>query len=158
MFEIKELINIGIEEGKDKNKLLEILSNSIDSESSKIETYEKLYISIYGKNHLCDKFCMKFVENMSNETEKGKKWTIDQTNDIARKLGISFTVDTYSQYEFWTVVHMMYYDHKNTISEYISDDNPMIYGKLADDYLDDFDAPKDKLVNYFFYIENSKVI
>lgn len=154
MFEIKELIMAGINDGKDKSKLLNILAESIDEEKSKIKTFEKLYYEVYA-HKLCDSYCVKLVEEMHHGSESGKKWTLDQTNDVARKLGITFSTDTYSQYEFWAVMHMMYYDYHNTLEESgISD--PATFGKMADDFLDDEDAPKGKLVNYFFFIEQNK--
>ena len=154
MFEIKDLIMAGINDGKDKTKLLNILAESIDEENSKIKTFEKLYYEVY-ETKLCDSYCVKLVEEMHHDGITGKKWTIDQTNDVARKLGISFSSDTYSQYEFWAVMHMMYYDYHKTLEESgISDAS--IYGKLADDYLDDEDAPKGKLVNYFFFVEQNR--
>ena len=154
MYEIKELILAGINDGKDKTKLLNILAESIDEENSKIKTFEKLYYEVY-ENKLCDSFCIKMVEEMHHDNESGKKWSIDQTNEIARKIGISFSSDSYSQYEFWAVMHMMYYDYHTSIEE-SGINEPSIYGKLADDYLDDEDSPKGKLVNYFFFVEQNK--
>ena len=153
MFEIKDLITSGIADGKDKDKLLNILAESVDDEDSKIKTFEKLYHEVYEKK-LCDTYCVKMVDGMHNGTESGKKWTLDQTNEIARKLGITFTPNTYSQYEFWATMHMQYYDYHKTLEESGITD-AAVFGKMADDYLDDEDAPDGKLVNYFFFIEQN---
>lgn len=150
---IKELITVGINDGKDRNKLLNILTESIDCEDSKIKTFEKIYDEIYG-NTLCDNFCIKLVENMSNDTEKGVKWTIDQTNDIARKIGISFgrNDDSYTEHEFWAAMHHEYYLHKESLEE-SGLSEPTIFGKFADDYLD---SQKGILKATFFFVENQK--
>ena len=158
MFDIKELIEIGLSDGKDPKKLLSIMAESIDDEDSKIEIFEHLYTDIYG-HHLCNKFCMKMVEEMYNNTEKGQKWTVEQTNDLARKIGISFnnSDNDYSQYEFWCTVHMMYYDYSTSLEESgINANDISVFGKMADSYLDDIDSYPGKLVNYFFFLVNKK--
>lgn len=152
MFDIKEIIESGINDGIDKTKLLTIIADSIDDGNSKVQTYEKLYYEIYGDT-LCDMFCMKLVDNMHNDMEHGRKWTIEQTNDIARKIGITFNSDDYSHYEFWAAMHKEYYCHGNSLKESNIDD-PSLFGKFADDYLSS--DPKGKLVKYFFWIEKNK--
>lgn len=151
MFSITDLINHALAEDKDISKILPNLAYAIDSNKDKVEVFEELYEKIHG-NHLCDKYCVMFVDQMYCESEKGKKWTLDQTNDVARKIGISFTNDDddYTQHEFWCTMHMMYYDYHGVMSE-SGMNEPSVYGKLADAYLSDPDAPNGKLVNYFFF-------
>lgn len=151
MFNITDLVNHALAENKDISKLIPSLAYAIDNNKDKHEVFSELYEVVYG-HHLSDKYCSMFVDQMYCEDGKGKKWTLDQTNDIARKIGISFTNDDedYTQYEFWCVMHMMYYDYHSVMVESgISE--PAIYGKLADAYLSDPDAPQGKLVNYFFF-------
>lgn len=131
MFNVKELIDIGIRDGKDSSTLLSLLADSVDNEETKIEAFEHLYSEIYG-NTLCDKFCCILVESMYNENEKGRKWTIEQTNDVARKIGVVFN-DDYTQAEFNAAMNMMYYDYSIPLSE-SGITEPAIYGKMADAY------------------------
>jgi|GEM_PF-2112827 len=144
-----------LDKAKDKidvSKLFLLAAAEIDKEKTKDEIFATLYKEIYA-NHLCDSLCCKMVEHMFKDNEKGKKWTIEQTNDIARKIGVTFSssTDDYTQYEFWCVMHMMYYDYSDVLRESGLVD-PSVFGKLADAYLSDIDAPKGKLVNYFFFV------
>jgi len=72
MFEIKDIIDAGIRDGKNLKELLTILSKSVDDDDTKIETFEKLYSEVYGDNHLCDHLCIKMVEMMYNDHEHGQ--------------------------------------------------------------------------------------
>ena len=153
MFEIKELIETGLRKGSNAETILTIISNNIDKKVDTIDMYENLYHEIHG-SHLCDDFCIKFVELMHNGLEKGKKWSIDQTNEIARKVGISFD-DEYTQYEFWCVMHMMYYKYSEVLKESgITDVS--VFGKMADAYFVAPFMPKGHLVSDFFFIERNK--
>lgn len=153
MFELKELIESGLRKGKNAQDLLSIISDNIDNEENKLDMYENLYTQIHG-HHLCDDFCSKFVDMMCNETEHGKKWTLDQTNEIARKIGVSFD-DEYTQYEFWCVMHMMYYKYSEVLMESGMVD-AALYGKMADAYFMAKFMPKGHLVTDFFFIERNK--
>lgn len=153
MFEIKELIETGLRKGTNAESILTIISNNIDNKVDSIDMYENLYHEIHG-SHLCDDFCIKFVDMMYNDFERGKKWSIDQTNDIARKIGIAFD-DEYSQYEFWCVMHMMYYKYSEVLKESgITDVS--VFGKMADAYFVAPFMPKGHLVSDFFFIERNK--
>lgn len=156
MFVIKELIESAKQKGIDSNKILTILTNDIDEKKTHMETFEHIYKEIHGL-HLCDKYCIKMVDDMFNEVEKGQKWTIEQTNEIARKINITFSSspNDYTQHEFWATMHMMYYDYNSSLKESgIEDIN--LFGKMADSYLDDPDAPSGKLMNYFFFLQKNK--
>ena len=152
--DIKKLIEKGLSDGVSEKKLAHLLAECIDAGCTKLETFESIYKEVYGTT-LCDSFCIKLVDGMYDRDGRGKRWTLDQTNDIARKLGISFSDNEYTQYEFWATMHMMYYDYSLSLVESNVTD-PIIYGKLADNYLDDMDAPKGKLANYFFFVEKAK--
>ncbi len=156
MLNIKNLIETGIQDGKDQQKMLKILAENIECGHSKTDAFEKLYKEIYG-NHLCDNFCKEMVNNMHNANGRGEKWTISETNEAARKVDIIFSTkeDDYTEYEFYTVMHMMYYDYSNVFGESNVNAEPVLYAKLADAYLADEDAPAGKLSSYFFFIKKS---
>ena len=148
-FELYDLIDYGINENVSPKDMLMILAKANKCGWGEFETYRKLYTHIYGHT-LCKRMCAEFTEHMRNESEAGWKWTIEQTNELARKNNISFGND-YTEYEFNTVVHMMYYDYSKDMKESgITNEN--IYAKMADSYLTDIDAPKGKLVDYFFFV------
>lgn len=156
MLSIKHLVEAGMKDGKDTQKMLGILAEDIDCGHSKTDTYEKLYEEVYG-HHLCEKFCKEMVANMHSANGKGEKWTIAETNEAARKVDITFSSkdDDYTEYEFWTAMHMMYHDYANVFAESKIEADPVLYAKLADAYLADEDAPKGKLSSYFFFVKKS---
>jgi hypothetical protein len=156
MFKLYELIEIGKKEGKNVEKMLESVAKNIDCGHTSFEIFSDLYEEVFG-HHLCDSFCIKFVEHLSNKTSKGKKWNIEQTNDVARKIGINFSANDYTAYEFFAAMHFVWYKYSEVLEESNITD-PLIFGKLADCYLDNINEPKGKLVNDFFYIEKNKKI
>lgn len=149
---IKKLIEAGIKDGKDTEKMLQTVATKIDSENSRVEIFEGLYKDIYG-NHLCDDFCVEMVAHMKHGNEGGQKWTLEETNSAARKVDITFSgkEEDYTEREFWAAMHMMYYDYGNVLTESGVQADASLYAKLADAYLADEDAPEGKLSDYFFF-------
>lgn len=145
MLSVSELINHALAENVDLAKIIPIITTAIDNGTDKKKVFMLLYDKIHG-NHLCSKYCVILVEQMYHNKEKGKKWTLDQTDMIADKLNISF--NDYSRYEFWCVVHLMYYKF-NKLFNQVELSCPEIYGKLADKFLSN-PKTQGKLVNYFF--------
>lgn len=147
-FDVRELIE-DLPEDVDQKKVIMLLAKSADCEWDAATTYMLLYKEIMGDT-LCKRYCDWLVEMMKHGTEHGRKWTIEQTNELARKNNIDFGSD-YTQFEFNAVVHMMYYDYYADLKDSgVSGES--IFAKMADSYLTDEDAPKGKLVNYFFFI------
>lgn len=157
MLELKQLIETGIKDGKDSKKMLQIISNNFNGFNVPIELFEDLYKEVYGC-HLSDFLCEKMVHSMTHNGIKGEKWSIEQTNDVARKVGISFSTsdNDYSCYEFWATMHMMYYDYGHILEEQGINADAILFAKLADAYLDDEDSYPGKLVNYFFFLEKNR--
>lgn len=150
---LKKLIETSIKDEKNSEKILKIIASKIDMEDSRTELFEELYTNIYG-THLCDDFCIDLVNLMHHDSEKGQKWTLEETNEIAKKVDISFSgkEEDYTEREFWAAMHMMYYDYKNVFLESHIEIEPVLFAKLADSYLADEDAPLGKLSNYFFFL------
>lgn len=158
MFNIKELVEKGINEGVDEKKLLLILADGIQEDKKQNKIFEQLYEKIYGP-HLCDRYCKKMVEEMYNAAgEKGCKFTLDQVTDSARRLGITFsgTDEDYTEHELWTAANMMYYDYGQILKDAGVNPDVSVCTNMADSYLDDIDGPYGKLANYFFFIEKRK--
>lgn len=158
MFDIKELIEKGINDGVDEKKLLMIVADELKGGSTHEEIYAEIYGEIYGP-HLCDRFCKKMVEGMYNAAgEKGCKFTLDQVTDSARRLGITFsgTDEDYTEYELWAASNMMYYDYGHILKEAGITPDVNVCTNMADSYLDDIDAPYGKLAAYFFFVEKHK--
>lgn len=158
MFDIKELIENGINEGVDEKKILMMIADEMKKGSDHNEIYEKIYHVTYGP-HLCDRYCKKMVEGMYNAAgEKGCKFTMDQVIESSRRLGISFsgTDEDYTEHELWAAANMMYYDYGNILKESGITPDAMVCTNMADSYLDDIDAPNGKLADYFFFLAKHK--
>ena len=158
MFDIKELIEKGINDGIDEKKLLMILANELKEGVDHVEIYEAVYKEIYGP-HLCDRFCKKMVEGMYNAAgEKGCKFTVDQVTEAARRLGITFsgTDEDYTEHELWAAANMMYFDYGHILKEAGVSPDVTVCTNMADSYLDDVDAPFGKLADYFFFLDEHK--
>lgn len=155
-FNLKQLIETGIKDGKNTEKMLHILADKIDSEGTKAEIFEELYADVYG-SHLCDNFCVEMVEQMKHGEECGQKWTLEETNAAARKVDITFSgkEEDYTEREFWAAMHMMYYDYATVLAESHVEADTVLFAKLADAYLADEDAPAGKLANHFFFVEKA---
>jgi len=154
MFDIKDLIEKGINEGKDEKKILVIIADEMKKGSGHEEIYEKVYEVIYGP-HLCDHYCKKMVENMYNAAgEKGCKFMLDQVIESSRRLGITFsgTDEDYTEHELWAAANMMNYDYGAILKESGVNPDVIVCTNMADSYLDDIDAPNGKLADYFFFI------
>lgn len=147
--DIFELIEDGFNDGVKDKRMSMLLAEAIRHKRDEISTYKKLYGEVYGTT-LRPCLCADMVDNMTNSIERGRKWTVDQTNELAKRTSITFDSD-YTEHEFNAVVHMMYYDYAKDLKESgVSGD--AIFAKLADSYLMDKDAPKGKLVNYYFFL------
>lgn len=160
MYDMKELIEKGINDGKDSKKILMMIAEEMKAGKGHDEIYEKVYSEIYG-NHLCDRFCAKMVESMYNAAgEKGCKYTLDQVKESARRVGITFsgTDEDYTESEMWAATNMMYYDYGHILKENGVTPDVNLFVNMADSYLDDIDGPHGKLADYFFFIMKHKEI
>lgn len=108
-----------------------------------------LYHQIYGC-HFSDFLLEKALNTMVNtDNTKGSHWTLEQTNQLARQLGIAFK--DYNQYDFCYTINMLYSDYYNTLN---TTDSSM-YGKLAKAFLEDKDAPEGKALKYYKAMQES---
>lgn len=158
MFDIKDLIEKGINKGVDEKKLLMVVADEIKKGSDHDELFNKIYSEVFGP-HLCDQYCKKMVDEMYNAAgEKGCKFTTDQVIDSARRLGITFsgTDEDYTEHELWCAANMIYYDYGHILKEAGVTPDVTVCTNMADSYLDDIDAPYGKLANYFFFLEKHK--
>ncbi|MCQ2242039.1 hypothetical protein [Treponema sp.] len=146
--DVRELIE-DLPEDVDYKKVISILAKAADCNFDSVTTFMLVYKEVMGDT-LCKKYCNWMVDNMHHGTEHGRKWTVEQTNELARKNSIDFGSD-YTEFEFNAVVHMMYYDYHSDVKDSgISGES--IFAKMADSYLTDEDAPKGRLLNHFFFI------
>lgn len=147
--DIFELLEDGINDGVSQKRMLMLMADATRHHMDEGATYKKLYREVYGCT-LRPCMCSELVDSMTNGIEKGRKWTVDQTNELAKRTSIEFGED-YTEHEFNAVVHMMYYDYAKDLKE-SGVSGEAILAKMADSYLTDKDAPRGKLVNHFFFV------
>ena len=118
--------------------LIDLISDLKYTDYDKYKKIElKLYKRVYGE-HLNEELAKSWVADMENKDgTKGEHWSIEQTNQYA---------GSYNKYDFYAVLNMVYsdfYDEKFSINDYI---------KFTNDWLNDKDISKDKILKYYFYI------
>lgn len=93
---------------------------------------------------------MKHIENFDGST--GSKWTREETNNVAKHIGVEFKGFTES--DFCATMNMLYSDYGETLEHY-GVGKPEVYGCLARDFLvdDDFQGNgTEKLALYYYDI------
>ena len=143
---IKELYNYMTTASEEQNdQAIEVLSEIMHEIQKKFPTYYKKYDDklekIYKHSSMTEAEAKKYVSQMHNKDGSvGEHWTIEQTTDYLL---------SHKEFEhinpncFYVAMNMMYSDYykpTRTVDTYAS---------LAADFLEDKDAPSDKLKRYF---------
>ena len=135
-----------IKDTKDVSKMIELEDIFIELMEHIKECDKKLYEKIelkmykiaYGK-HLTEEMAVKWVNNMK---PVGQHWSIPEAEEIILNKG--YLLD---KINFYTVINMMYNDNHNIVK-----DNDDLAFELAKNWLEDEDAVKDKLFEYWEHI------
>ncbi len=85
---------------------------------------------------------------MGDGERVGSRWSLEDTNSVAKKLDYDFSVKPYTPYEFRLVMTMEYYEHNSPLKRSNVTLEPTGWGRIADHWLTH--NPKSKLVNDFF--------
>ena len=88
---------------------------------------------------------------INQDGSKGGKWGVEQTNDLAQKLGVEFTHIT--PCEFNVTCNMIYSDYEKVAKDFCLN-APEFYGKMACAFLFDVDGkpPRKKLADYYRFV------
>lgn len=98
----------------------------------------KLYKFAYG-NNLTEELANHWMSKLKNEDgTTGGHWAVETTE--------AYNTKHYNKWNWYAILNVMYSDFYNP--KFTTDD----YARLASQFLDDKDASKDKLLNYYFYI------
>lgn len=146
--DLKELVKKAIQTS-DKDKVSIAITNLILDDADEVKVFHELYDFVYGDT-LCEEKCIEWVNSMHSMEEKGKRWEITQTDELARRLEIDYS--KYTKYEFWAACHMIYYDYKDVIKKTSGITDDVIFARFAKAFLEDEDAIKGKLKEYYFHI------
>lgn len=110
------------------------------------DLYEDLEIYLYKELYGChfnEWMLEKATKTMINEDGTiGAHWNIEQTNNVARQLGIDFT--TFNEYDWNYTMNMIYSDYYGAVQN-----DTAIYARLAKKFLDDKDAKEGKALKYY---------
>lgn len=105
-----------------------------------------LYKELYGC-HFNDWLLEKATKTMINEDGTiGPHWSVEQTNNVARQLGIEFS--TFNEYDFNYVMNMIYSDYYGSVQN-----DTIVYGKMARKFLEDKDAIQGKALMYYLKLK-----
>lgn len=93
----------------------------------------------------------EWTSHMENEDgTRGPHWTMDQTKQVQAQRSIDC-----DPLEFWAAINMIYSDYCRVAKE-LNVNTIDFYAKMANAFLDDEDAPEDKLARYYVYIASAK--
>lgn len=129
----------------DKNVIAMILTEGIANKENECCVTEKVYRATY--NYLLPELCEELISGFSNEEKAGSIWSIEDTNNVARKLEIDFSTKPYTPSEFRAAMHMKYYEHNIPLKKSGVTLDPTGWGRLAEYCLNK--KPK-KLIDYYF--------
>lgn len=138
---IKKIVDNGKQE--DMEELSEMLEDTIyklkEIEPKCYKKYKmKLYEMAYGKV-LTEEMAYKWVQEMK---PKHEHWTMEETTNAMASLGYNC-----NKIDYYVVANMMYNDYYNLVK-----DDEELALKMAYMWLDDEDAVKDKLYEYYRHI------
>lgn len=138
---IKKIVDNGKQE--DMEELSEMLEDTIyklkETDPKCYKKYKmKLYEMAYGKV-LTEKMAYNWVQEMK---PKHEHWTIEETTSAMTSLGYNC-----NKIDYYVVANMMYNDYYNLVK-----DDEELALKMAYMWLDDEDAVKDKLYEYYRHI------
>lgn len=151
MFDVSKLIYEGMHlDGVDKDKVIEIMVHGMREKESEKEVYMKLYKEIHG-NTLTDENCIELVSMLYQGEERGQRWTLEETNEVARSHDFVFEEKGYTPREFWAAMHIQYYDVNPPLKKCSKSLEAKDWGWFADFYFTGDDEPGSRLVDYYFW-------
>ncbi len=97
--------------------------------------------------HLSKEQALAWVDDMKNaDGTDGPRWTMEKTEEVRKHRDIQC-----DPLEFYVAVNMMYSDYSKA-AEKIGCSNMDFYAYMAQAFLDDKDAQKNKLAKYYEYV------
>jgi hypothetical protein len=103
------------------------------------DMYLKLHKEVYG-NHFCECLAKKAVEEMTNvDGSHGGFWSFESALAVRNQYGCNA-----NEYDWWYVLNMVRSDYFEVIG-----DNIAMYVGLAKAYIEDPDAPDDKVIRTY---------
>jgi hypothetical protein len=143
--EIKELYHYMTTASEEQNdQAIEVLSEIMHDLQKRYPSYYKKYDDklerIYKHNALTEEEAKRYVSQMHNKDGSvGEHWTMEQTTDY---LMSNKELENLNPICFYVALNMMFSDYYKPTRSFET------YVTLAKDFLEDKDAPADKLKRY----------
>lgn len=119
------------------NEMLMAIKRTYPSQYKK---YSEKLEQIYHSEHISKEEAMEYVSGMVNKDgSTGEHWTLEQTKSYQKSHPSYASIDPYC---FYVAINMMYSDY------YTPGRSVETYADLASSFLNDKDAPSDKLKRY----------
>nr|DAT91041.1 MAG TPA: hypothetical protein [Caudoviricetes sp.] len=107
------------------------------------EDYKKAFLIMHEAlyhGHFCERLAKKAVSDMKNvDGTTGGKWSKEETDKVMQQYGVHADSN-----DFYYVMNMMISDYEKVLNT-----DAGTYAKMADAYLNDPDAPKDKALKTY---------
>ena len=134
-------------------KIVECLSQPMDKAvSEELSFYNGAYNAVCQWSSSDKRFSKKDADEWTKEMQNedgtnGPHWTFEQATQIAQEREIQI-----DPLQFWAALCMVYSDYSTVAVKYKLGENIEFYIDLAKAFLNDKDAPKDKLSRYYNFI------
>lgn len=124
---------------KDIQHILKHKEMSCDS----LEKFVLLCQSMEYMGKMRHEFTEEDAKEWAKHMNPPARWTMDQTTAVMHQNGYN-----HKPCEFWVVMNMLFSDYGKTMIKN-NMDKPEVWAALANDFLDDGDAVKDKVGRYW---------
>lgn len=93
--------------------------------------------------HMHRTFTEEDAREWAKHMDPPARWAMDQTTSVMQQYGYH-----HKPCEFWVVMNMLFSDYGKTLAKY-NLDKPEVWASLANDFISDSDAAKDKVARYW---------
>lgn len=163
-----------VEMAQNNNKMDEFYVIMDDYFEELEEYHPQIYTNLMGEIHklglkinIVDKIDLdKYLKTMHHENVP-PLWTIEQTTKVGKDIGIDFDKWCYNTFTFNYVMNMMRSDYYLEFKKMFASsplmkqtivDSPNFYAHMAKAWLDDEDAPKDKIIKYIQIVNEEEEV
>lgn len=143
---VKELFVEAMKRDKNfQDEFLETFEEALGEDAME-GTFEKLYKCLYG-SHFIEPLAYEAVHGMYGMDSKGETYPKETTDDVAKKLGLTF--ENYNEWDWYFTINMIASDYKGVV-------DPANYAKIAKAWLEDKDVANGKAFRYWWKVVKCK--
>lgn len=143
---VRDLFTESMKRDKEfQDKFLQVFEDTLGHDVME-NTFGELYLSLFG-SHFIEETAREAVEGMYSAKSKGECYTKAQTDEVAKKLGLTF--NNYNDWDWYYTVNMVASDYSDILE-------PSSYAKFAKAWLEDADVPSGKAFRYWWKVVKCK--